>query len=713
MGIWLRLGCGAALLAATAAAANPYIVVDQFGYRPGDAKIAVIADPQEGFNAADSFEPGSFYQVRRRDGDEVVYSGAPSPWEEGRTHAQSGDRGWRFDFSQVRQAGSYYVHDPANDVSSHPFDIDPQVYEPVLRAAVRMFFYNRSGMAKEPPFADSRWADGPSFEGPGQDTEARPIYDRGNAALARDVSGGWFDAGDFNKYVTFAEAPVHQLLDAYEQNPGVWTDDFGIPESGNGLPDLLDEVLWQIEWLKKMQDGVDGGVHIKAGSVTFDLGSPPSSDTAPRFFGPKCSSSTVAAAGMFAHAARVLEAFPARRDYAADLKRRAGFAWDWFGANPVRDDCDTQEIKAGDADRDAATQRSMAVTAAVYLFAATGEGRYGDYVAEHYRDVPVLGWWGPYTIAAGDALLYYSRLPGADETVRRAIEAGKTRQGRDLGAFYGQDDRDLYRAYMPDDQYHWGSNNIKANIGCINYDLVYYGLDADRSVSYRDRAAAALHYLHGVNPLNLVYLSNMGEYGAERSVDALYHGWFRKGGEWSSVADSPRGPAPGYVPGGPNKDYSGSRAGIKDQPVQKAYRDGNAFDRSWEITEPAIYYQSAYVKLLSKFVGAPAATAVEETKAALPAASASLETNYPNPFNGTTAVRYTVHRSGRIKVTVHTVQGQLLKVLADGDHQPGTYALEWRAGAEGGDVAAGVYLLRLEVEDDGRRTLARKMLYLK
>jgi hypothetical protein len=50
------------------------------------------------------------------------------------------------------------------------------------------------------------------------------------------MRGGWFDAGDTNKYVTFAEDPVHQLLHAYSQNPDVWTDNFNIPESGNAFP---------------------------------------------------------------------------------------------------------------------------------------------------------------------------------------------------------------------------------------------------------------------------------------------------------------------------------------------------------------------------------------------------------------------------------------------------------------------------------------------
>ena len=73
------------------------------------------------------------------------------------------------------------------------------------------------------------------------------------------MRGGWFDAGDTNKYVTFASHPLHQLLSAYTQNPAVWTDDFNIPESNNGVPDLLDEIRFELDWFQRMQDN-DGGV---------------------------------------------------------------------------------------------------------------------------------------------------------------------------------------------------------------------------------------------------------------------------------------------------------------------------------------------------------------------------------------------------------------------------------------------------------------------
>ena len=134
--------------------------------------------------------------------------------------------------------------------------------------------------------------------------------------------------------------------------------------------------------------------------------------------------------------------------------------------------------------------------------------------------------------------------------------------------------------------------------------MIVYNLDSNKEKTYRDRALEILHYLHGVNPLNLTYLSNMYAYGAENSVNEIWHDWFSDGTEYDNALASDKGPAPGYLTGGPNKNYTGSASPPLGEPYQKAYKDWNdGADRAWEITEPSIYGQSAYLKLLSKFVG--------------------------------------------------------------------------------------------------------------
>jgi hypothetical protein len=309
---------------------------------------------------------------------------------------------------------------------------------------------------------------------------------------------------------------------------------------------------------------------------------------------------------MFAHAAIVFSKFDSLKGYADELNSRAVKAWQWYQDNPKRTDCDNGEIKSGDADRPLQQQEADSVVAAVYLFAITHQDEYSKYVNEHLRSTRPFrdNNWSCYEPEQGDALLFYSLLPDANGNTRNEV------QNRFKELVNGQGDnyqfhpeRDLYRAYISDSTYHWGSNMSRANCGNQNMDIVLQGIERQNEFSYRTQALGLLHYFHGVNPLSLVYLSNMYQYGADNSANEIYHEWFGDDSPYDNARTSPKGPAPGYLTGGPNKDYTGDASPPKGQPPQKAYRDFNSgSDKSWEITEPAIYYQSAYVKLLSKFV---------------------------------------------------------------------------------------------------------------
>ena len=589
-----------------------HLLVDQFGYRPADPKVAVIREPRAGYDAADKFSPGTLYQVRSADDGRVVFAGAPAVWNRGAVEPSSGDRGWWFDFSSVTAPGSYFVQDSQKNVRSATFRVDQGVYKSILQAAMRTYFYQRSGFAKQRPFADACWVDDPAYAGPEQDTQARDITDRANPAKMRDLSGGWFDAGDTDKYVTFAAAAVHQLLTAYQDNPGVFTDDFNIPESGNGIPDLIDEVKWEIDWLKKMQYR-DGSAALKVGDIgEYVPAAPPSSDHNPRFYVPSCTSATISAAGMFAHAAYVFGNLAPLARESAELTARSVAAWkNYQGTNPKQTHCDTGIVHAANADWNEEEQNGAAVVAAVYLYAVTGISSYQDYVKLHYKELRPyhdMG-WSRYKPEQGEALLFYAGLPNADPGLRGAILADKLRDVKAGNQIYGFDaNDDLYRAYLHDAAYHWGSNNPRAQYGSSNMDVVTYALDKRDDASYRTRALETLHYFHGVNPFAMVYLSNMYRYGATQSANEIYHSWFWHGTKWSNALTSPCGPVPGYVPGGPNANAVKdgvplSVAPPAGQPPQKSYKDWNGLwpESSWAVTEPAIYYQAAYVRLLSRF----------------------------------------------------------------------------------------------------------------
>ncbi|TVR55808.1 MAG: glycoside hydrolase family 9, partial [Puniceicoccaceae bacterium] len=399
----------------------------------------------------------------------------------------------------------------------------------------------------------------------------------------------------------------HPLLYAWRAHPGAFFgDDFGLPESGNGLPDLLDEIKFELDWLVKMQD-TDGGVYIKMGNVDYNSAWPISADNRPRYYGPKCSASTLWTAAVFAHAARVYQTIPEWEDFAADLEERALRAWGWYQENPRSFNCDTGEIKSGIANRNAAEHDRMEAFAAIHLWILTGEESYHSTILQRVPQTRQMQeWvWSPYDLSTAEALLDYAAQPGAHTTLRNQIH-NHLRNSINNNDWSPQPTRSLYRSWMFSWSYHWGSNHIRANfgIGALKAREVP-GVTAAQRDRLRQRAADLLHHFHGVNPLGIVYLSNMGRHGAEQSVRHIWHDRFP---HHSPLRDNP---PPGYVVGGPNQDYlSGGPSGraefdwIRDQPRGKAFADFNSPwpGNSWEITENAIYYQAVYIRLLAHFV---------------------------------------------------------------------------------------------------------------
>jgi len=571
-------------------AVTGHIHVDQFGYLPDASKVAVISDPQRGFNAGDHFAPGPQLEIRAAAGGAVVFRGAPALFADGQIDAISGDRGWWFDFTAVRAPGRYYVFDPQQNRRSPVFRIAPDVYACVLRAALRVFYYQREATDHRAPWAEVPWRDGPAFL---QDRAARAVWAKDDPATARDVSGGWMDAGDTNKYPSFLGEVIHPLLYAWRANPAAFTDDTNIPESGNGRPDLLDEVKWELDWLAKMQDA-DGGVSIKMGLTDWEADWPESGDRHPRYYGPACSASTIVAAGVWAHAARVYGAFEAWRAYAAELRGRAERAWQWYAAHPRSSDCDSGEIRSGDANLDAAGQDRAEAVAAMHLWVLTGSPAYHDVFRKKVGAMRQLGEnvWAYREMGAAEMLFDYLAQPGADPGTRDLIAGAYTRSLRSPDFMPQGGANDLYRAWMPVTSFHWGSNRGRACHGIALLAGADAGLGGALRDHLRENALGQLHALHGVNPLDLVYLTNMARCGAEASAARMYHEAYQ--GELP----------PGYLVGGPNHYYQGSLGWIRRQPPAKAYAelsDGWPVD-SWEMTEPAIYYQACYIRLLAPFV---------------------------------------------------------------------------------------------------------------
>ncbi|MCU6499242.1 glycoside hydrolase family 9 protein [Rugamonas sp. A1-17] len=608
---------------AMGANAGKFIMVDQFGYLTNARKVAVLRTPKAGYDASGpSFWPQQLSVVNSATGA-TVYSAWPTEWKNRATDPSSGDQVWYFDFSSVTAPGTYEVVDSGGQRSAR-FEIGDNVYRKVLVQAVRMFYYQRLGQARSAANAGANWADGAGNLGPGQDTQARRFLDKNNAGTARDLRGGWADAGDFNKYTSWAAGYAQELMDAYVQNPTVFTDDFNIPESYNGVPDILDEAKWGLDWLKRMQNS-DGSV---LSIVGVGGASPPSADTRPSYYGDVNTSATLATAAAFAEGAKVLGGLnnAALNTYAADLLVRAKNAYNWAVANPSvifqNNEGATAGLGAGKQETDDNGRKTLRLMAAIKLYAATSDATYRSYVDAHYTEAAMFASWSLSGFSAGDArpLLYYASLPGATSSVASAIRSRYLDLwGRADYDGWGQVNAqtDPYRAFIG--TYTWASNAVKANAGTLFAEEGYYGISTHAAYEVANAASDYLHYLHGVNPLGKVYLTNMYSFGAENPVNQIWHTWFFDGTKWDDARSSQYGPAPGYLVGGPagnQWDWDGGCPSVSPncgaarpappygQPPQKSYLDFNAPWplNSWSIAEPSNGYQTAYIRLLARFV---------------------------------------------------------------------------------------------------------------
>ena len=587
----------------------PPIVLDQFGYRPDDPKIVRIRQPVTGFDTAWASKPRMTYYVRDAQTEEPVRTFTLDADLKAPVDALSGDHVWALDISRVQAPGEYVVTSGDGAQVSATFRVDAGVYKPLMREAFRTFYYQRAGFAKSAPQAGEGWTDAASHLGPGQDGEARLYSAPEDASTARDLRGGWYDAGDYNQYTNWTADQCRTLLISYTENPDAWGDDFGIPESGNGVPDVLDEAKWGLDWLLRMQ-GKDGSVLSVLGR---DSASPPSAAKGPSRYGPASTSATLSAAGTFAFAALVFRDSPAagHAAYAERLEAAALAAWRWAEANPAamfyNNDkrSGSEGLGAGQQEVEPEYLNGKRYAAAVYLSVLTGDEAFLPVMDAAFAETAMSrsGLVDAYRYEVQDAALFVAREKSSPPELSAYLaEIYTARLSPEAAPGYG----------VPVDVLHWGSNGVMATTGTLHLQAGRLSAEAGLAAPYAARALDYLHYLHGANPMGKAYLTNMGALGADSSVGAYYRSWR------TDV------PIPGFIVGGPNPTYdwdaccpeSCGNAALNAaclgerlsppyrQPPLKSYREfGDGWPlNSWQVSENSNGYQAAYLRLLANFV---------------------------------------------------------------------------------------------------------------
>jgi endoglucanase len=509
-----RAGLGLALafaLATGTAARAASIQVNQLGFLPASQKLAMV-----GAGGADRFA-----LVDAASG-KAVFEGsltAAATWD------ASGEAVRIADFSSVRAPGTYRLR-VAGLPDSASFPIAPDSYRLLDAAAIRAYYLARAGTALPERYAGvyARAAGHPDDH----------VLVHASAASAKRPAGtaisapkGWYDAGDYNKYVVNSGITTYTLLAAYEHFPA-WFGKLALnlPESGDSLPDVLNEALWNIEWLSAMQDPEDGGVYHKLTNQVFDAFVMPDKATSPRYVVQKSTAAALDFAAVMAAASRVLQPFDAQQPgRSARYLAQAEAAWRWAQRHPDAVYRQPDDIKTGEyGDRQLDDEFAWA---AAELLIATGKDAYRRAAL---ADVPAPGaapGWSSVR-ALGWISLAQQRTDGAAFARRRILEAADTLAARWQAS--------PYRVSLASADFVWGSNAVLMNQAM----MLVQAYRLQPKPVYLQAAQSALDYVLGRNPLGISYVTGFGAVSTQ-------HPHHRP-----SEADGIAAPVPGWLAGGPN-----------------------------------------------------------------------------------------------------------------------------------------------------------------
>lgn len=534
-----------ATLVGIAAEPDQAIRLNTVGYLPGAKKIASVAG-----NASE------FRVVRVLD-HKPVFEGTLSDPQK---NADTQEDLRMADFSAVREPGAYVLEVPSLGISA-PFHVGAKVFEEPFKTVTRGMYLWRCGMAV------SGEHDGDTFAHAACHQDDAWLDHVGGGHEHKDGTGGWHDAGDYNKYVVNAGVTVGSMLQAWADfGPAIEHVELDLPEKGGAIPEFLAEIKWEIDWLLKMQAD-DGSVYHKLSTLNFGGMLLPEQETAERFFVPVSSAATADFVAMTAAAARYFRPFDgnyADRCLAAARKSRT-----WLLRNPDNLRADQRGFRTGQYPTRDNDDR---LWAAAEFWQTTGESDALYEVESRIREANAkidVNWdWGNVS-NLGMFTYALSKRPGRDaKLVGRVREnimavadeivatAGGHGYGRPLG-----------------ERYFWGCNGTVAR-QVMNLHTAW---QISKNQSYRDTSADAVNHLLGRNFYGRSFVTGVG-------FQPPMHPHDRR-----SVGDSVVAPWPGYLVGGANPKAT----------------DWHDTDKDYRTNEIAINWNGALIYALAALLEEP------------------------------------------------------------------------------------------------------------
>jgi len=558
------------------------IRLNQIGFYPEATKVAVVVGENAG---------GKFY-VKTADLSKTVYTGQLSATKPG----EFSKRPTRIaDFSKFSKAGSYVIDIPGVG-HSYAFNINKEVHKEVATASMKGFYYQRMTIDLPEKYA-GKWhragghMDSKALVHPSAASAQRP------AGTEIYSTRGWFDAGDYNKYIVNSGITMGTLLSAYEDFPEYFkTQQLNIPESGNNVPDILNEVLWNLRWMLTMQDPNDGGVYHKLTNPAFDGMIMPDKATNPRYVVQKGTAAALDFAAVMAQANRVYKNFSKEFPGLSDTCLIAATkAWEWAQKNPkVLYEQDATN-KAYDPDISTGTYGDRDVSdewiwAASELYVTTKKDSYYTAVKLMPDTKMPLPSWGQVRLLGYYTLLRYQNA--LTPAARQDLPVLKKQLISFADSLMAGVANRTYRTVMGklESDYIWGSSSVAANQGIALIQA--YNITSDKK--YLSGALSNLDYLLGRNATGYSFLTGFGE----KSTINPHHR--------SSVADGIKEPVPGLLSGGTNARASQQDKcpGYTSTFPDEVYLDENCSYASNEIAinwnSPMVYLASAIEALQYK-----------------------------------------------------------------------------------------------------------------
>lgn len=544
------------------------IQVNQVGYRPNDYKVATfrIGDTKSVSDSVNLEKNiGNTFKVIDVINDEVIYVGELSKEVSSR---YTGEKNKTADFSEVTKPGRYVIENENNE-QSYEFEIKENAYDDILKASMKMFYLQRCGCELPKKYA------GEYAHSACHNSKAK-IYGTDKYI---DVSGAWHDAGDYGRYIVAAAKAAVDLMMAYEYFPEVMETSFDIPNDSD-IPDILLEVKYELDWMLKMQDKKSGGVYHKVTCASFPGFVMPQEETEELIVSPISDAATADFAATMAYAYRVYSKLPEKYKDAGKYKKDAeGYlaaakkAMDFLDKESAGEFLNPEGIVTGEYGDSRTIDEKFWAYAEMYK--TTGDKKYEEAILKiNLDEVPgEFGWKevGDYAFYAYITAPYQKNQKLYDVIYKRFESEANGKQKKF--------DKDAYKSTICDYHY-WGCNMEVAN-------NAMRGIILDRingTDSYKEMAAAQLHYLLGNNPNSKCYVTGFGK----NSPKNPHH---RPSAAMNKAM-------PGMLVGGPEPLLLDDVAKkmLKSCPDAKCYLDN--LD-SYSTNEITIYWNSPLVFLLA------------------------------------------------------------------------------------------------------------------